>query len=146
MIELLQNFSIQQILFFIVLLALAIRGCVSFIDWISGRTKQAVHKADEPEQLRKDIESQSKEINELKTLINTLTDKVNMLINSDKDSIKAYITKEHHEFVYNKGWIDDYSLNCIEQRYTHYTDEGGNSFIANLMDELRKLPKELPRG
>ena len=37
-------------------------------------------------------------------------------------------------------WIDDYSLDCIERRYKHYIDEGGNSFIGQLMIEIRKLP------
>jgi hypothetical protein len=36
---------------------------------------------------------------------------------SDKDSIKAFITKEHHYFCYEKGWIDDYNLDCLEKRF-----------------------------
>ena len=38
--------------------------------------------------------------------------------------------------------IDDFSLDCIEKRFAHYQDEGGNSFIAALMAEIRALPKE----
>ena len=41
-------------------------------------------------------------------------------------------------------WIDDYSLDCIERRYKHYIDEGGNSFIGQLMIEIRKLPHQPP--
>ena len=67
---------------------------------------------------------------------------IETLIESDKDDIKAYITKEHHYFVYQKGWIDDYSLDCIERRYDHYVAEGGNSFIKGLMEEIRNLPKK----
>ena len=74
--------------------------------------------------------------------IDTLTEKVNILIDSDKDAIKAYITQQHHYFTYQKGWIDDYSLDCIERRYDHYQDEGGNSFISSLMEEIRNLPKK----
>ena len=64
-----------------------------------------------------------------------------MLIDSDKDAIKAFITQRHHHYVYEKGWIDDYSLDCIERRYVHYNDQGGNSFIGNLMSELREIPR-----
>ena len=75
-----------------------------------------------------------------------LTDKINLLIDSDKDSIKSFITDRHHHFCYDKKWIDDYSLDCIEKRYKHYTDEGGNSFIHDLMKELRALPKQPPHN
>ena len=44
-------------------------------------------------------------------------------MNSDKDAIKAFITREHHYFCYQKKWIDDYSLDCIEKRYEHYKEE-----------------------
>ena len=143
MIELLQKFSIQNILIFIVLLALAIKGCISFFDWIIDRNKKMVHKADEPEQLKQNLDKQSKQIDELKRLMTIITNKIDMLIHSDRDSIKAYITKEHHHYI-KKGWIDTFTLNCIEKRYSHYQDEGGNSFIANLMDEIRKLPLNPP--
>ena len=68
-----------------------------------------------------------------------------MLIHSDKDAIKSYITRQHHYFCYDKRWIDDFSLDCIERRYQHYTEEGGNSFIAGFIEELRSLPKEPPK-
>ena len=78
----------------------------------------------------------------MSTTLDQLTKKVNMLIDSDKDDIKAYITRRHHYFMYQKGWIDDYSLDCIEKRYSHYQDEGGNSFIGSLMQQIRDLPKK----
>ena len=64
-----------------------------------------------------------------------------MLIESDKDDIKAWLTQQHHYFCFQKGYIDDYSLDCMEKRYKHYADEGGNSFVATLMSEVRALPK-----
>lgn len=67
-----------------------------------------------------------------------------MLIDSDKDAIKSYITKEHHYFCYQVGWIDDFSLDCLEKRYQHYEDQGGNSFIGGLMHDLRTLPNKNP--
>ena len=69
-------------------------------------------------------------------------DKVNLLIASDRDDIKSWITEKHHYYCYSQEWIDDYSLDCIEKRFAHYQDEGGNSFIAALMAEIRALPKE----
>ena len=78
-------------------------------------------------------------------ILNDLSAKIDMLIDSDKDDIKSYITREHHYFCYQVGWIDDFSLDCLERRYEHYADEGGNSFIEGFMNELRALPKQSPQ-
>lgn len=71
--------------------------------------------------------------------------KIDMLVDSDKDAIKSYITQKHHFFCYEQGWIDDFSLDCIERRYQHYKEEGGNTFIDGFMGELRQLPKGSPQ-
>jgi hypothetical protein len=39
------------------------------------------------------------------------------------------------------NYIDDYSLDCLERRFKHYQDEGGNSYIEDLMKDLRSLSK-----
>ena len=142
MLDLFQTYSVQQILIFIIFLAIAIKGVVSFIDWIGNRLKKFVYKTDYPDRLQSDIQKQSQEINQLKIALDEIISMVNMLIESDKDSIKAYITEKHHIYVYQQKSIDDYTLDCIEKRYTHYKDEGGNSFVKQLMDELRGLPRK----
>lgn len=139
--ELLENFSIEQILIFGVLLALAIKGVVSFFDWLQDRNKKIAKKIAQPESLKDKINKNNKEIDDLKKSIQVLTKKIDLLIESDKDDIKAYITKQHHHFCYEQGWIDDYSLDCIEKRFGHYEEQGGNSFIQGLMEEIRDLPK-----
>lgn len=67
-----------------------------------------------------------------------------MLIESDKEDIKAFITGQHHYFIYGKGWIDDYSMECLEKRFAIYEREHGNSFVEGLMNEIRALPKRPP--
>lgn len=67
---------------------------------------------------------------------------LNKLIESDKDDIKGWLVQQYHYFVEEKGYIDDFSLDTIEKRFQHYTDEGGNSYIHTLMDEIRALPKK----
>ena len=136
MIELLKNFSISEIMIFIILLILAIKGGINTLDWFHQRGEKFFRKNyQKPKELDHDIQI-------IKQSISELTKHVNMLIDSDKDDIKAFITRQHHYFVYQKGWIDDYSLDCIQQRYNHYQHQGGNSFICTLMKELRGLPKQ----
>ena len=151
--DLVEIYSTQEILLFLVIFASAVKGFVSFWDWGYGRLKQMFKKENDKEQEIDSIQTQFNEhIKNYEIMQNTqnetlriLTDKINLLIDSDKDSIKSFITERHHHFCYDKKWIDDYSLDCIEKRYKHYTDEGGNSFIHDLMKELRALSKQPQR-
>lgn len=140
--NLFKQYSVFHIIQFVAVLALAIKGGISFLEWAFPRLRQLIKKTEEPKELKYDIKENAEAIKEVKDCIHILTDKIDTLIASDKDDIKAFITRQHHYFVYSKGWIDDYSLDCIEKRYGHYIDEGGNSFIKGLMLELRKLPKK----
>lgn len=154
--DLLANYSLEQIIAFIVTLALAIKGCISFFDWGIDRLRKLFDKEHITEQNKKDlnnrIETDEKKIQELVNLhkkteqnIQDLTKSVEMLIASDKDDIKSWITEQHHKFCYGKSKsIDAYSLDCIEKRYGHYKDEGGNSFVHTLMEDLRKLTVYYP--
>ena len=155
MLALLQRYSVSEILIFIVLLALAIKGVITFIDWVHEKIKKAFNreqnkidekkkildKLDQDEQLIASLQQQQAETDKI---LSGLSKKIDTLIKSDVDDIRAFITREHHYFCYQKGWIDDFSLECIEQRYTNYVQEGGNSFIKGLMEEIRKLPKKDP--
>ncbi len=154
--DLVETYSIQEILLFLVTFALAIKGFVSFWDWGYERIrkifKKEIEQEDEIDYIQVQIDEHKKEYNMLKESqeklqkdLSNILDKVNLLIDSDKDDIKSYITDRHHHFCYQKKWIDDYSLDCIEKRYKHYKDEGGNSFIKDLIEELRGLPKKPPQ-
>ena len=143
MLELLQNYTIAEIVSFIVILALAIKALISFLDWAKKRLFKFFRKEEKGKSLdstlSKIIESQEQLSKEIKKI----NDTIEILVHSDKDDIKSFITKEYHHFMAQE-WIDDYSLDCIERRYKHYIDEGGNSFIGQLMIEIRKLPHQPP--
>lgn len=152
---LLEHFSLEDILIFIALASLAVKGCVTFIDWAWARIKVITdaeyQSKKEKQELKIRLEEDSQIMAALKKsqkdLIEEharqyaeLTAKINMLIDSDKDSIKSYLTEKHHYFCYEKKWIDDYSLECCERQFSHYQDEGGNSYIESFMMDLRALP------
>ena len=140
--QLLQNFSISQILMFIVILAAATKGLISFIDWAKERITKQVHKQDKPDQILARTAQNKQELDQIKHQLGSMKKILELLTNSDKDAIKSFITKEHHYFCYKLGYIDDYSMDAIERRYSHYKEQGGNSFVHDLMQELRALPKK----
>lgn len=144
--ELLETFSISEIFLFVVLLAAAFKGVVSWVDWFRGKIKNKYGEDQEKEDRRKKMENDLIQIRETQVemakAISSLTENVNLLMDSDKDDIKAWITEKHHYFCYTLGYIDDYNLDCIEKRFSHYEIEGGNSFVGDLMKEIRALPKK----
>ena len=156
MTELLNNYSFGEIISFVIALALAIKSFISFWDWAVDRVKKALHKQNQKDQiyqgLEEKIERSDQKITELtqnyeahERNLNNLIEKVSMLVDSDKEAIKYYITREHHYHCYRLKWIDDYSLDCLERRFAHYQKEGGNSFVEDLMEDLRNLPKKPPQ-
>lgn len=143
MIQLFSHYSAGEVIMFIIILAIAIKEFVQFKDWAKIRTTQAVKQSQQPAQLKQITEHHEEQINNIQTDIKDIKDSINLLIESDKDDIKQSLTKDHHYFCYKLKSIDDYSLDCMERRYSHYTDEGGNSFVETLMNEVRALPRKI---
>lgn len=166
MLQLLETFSISQIVVFAVLFCVAIREVVSFFEWVYTTFKKFFAKEAQRQETDKDLQEQitemnstfakkeekfnkkKKEINDafdkLGTRLDGIEQSITLLLSSDRDDIKAYITEKYHYFT-EQGWIDTYSLDCIERRYAHYVKEGGNSFIRDLMERLRKMPTKPPK-
>ena len=143
MAQLFSHYTVSEIILFIIFLALAIKGLVQFIDWVRKRARQAVKEAEVPAELQQRVNKQDVELTEIKTQLNSIKEQINLLLLSDRDDIKQALTKDHHYFCYKLKSIDDYSLDCMEKRYSHYKEEGGNSFVETLMQEVRALPRKI---
>ena len=156
MLEILSSFSLSQIIAFIVLLAIATKEVITLVTWFKDLFKKKFsddmknvidkqEKCEEIEKIKADIQILIDNQQKIFLDIKDFKTNLNVLIGSDKDDIKSWITEKHHFYCYEKFWIDDYSMDCIEKRYKHYKDEGGNSFIGDLMADLRNLPKMPPQ-
>ena len=161
MFDLIEGIASSDIIKVIIFLFLAVQGAAIYIGKVirfwQSRVNQAVTETTKEQEHLNEIEelkrklsefsSSQKEIDEMyDEKIQTIINSLNMLISSERDDIKAFITKEHHFFCYKQKWIDNYSLDSIEKRYKHYKDMGGNSYIDSLMEELRELPNEQPHA
>lgn len=151
--DLLVKYSLSEILIFIAVFAVAIKEVITFIDWGSNRLRKVYDKDNEITEGRKDIDKLEAEhekvaatFEKIDQTFEKINQRIDMLVESDKEDIKAYITEKHHFFVYKQGWVDDYSLECLERKFAIYRQENGNSFIEGLMDEVRALPKQPPEA
>ena len=154
--ELFTKYSLTEIILFIFVFFTSLKGFFTLWDYFYDKIKKHFKEETEEEQDKiditkqlADISAQIENINAQHTLdrqelikkIDETNATISILLASDKDDIKSWITQQHHYFCYELKCIDDFSLDCIEKRFAHYKDEGGNSFIAALMAEIRALPK-----
>lgn len=163
MIELLTTFSFSQIVLFIIMLVIAAKEFLVLLDFFYDRVRKhfdsGYSRKNDINKILETIEkhearSEDRAL-EYTKLANQVTElakqveedsarqeaRIDLLTRSDKNSIKSFIVKEYHYFTEKIGWIDDFSMDVIEQRFASYEEEGGNSYIHALIDRLRELPK-----
>ena len=143
--DLLANYSLTEIITFLVLFALAFKAVATFWDWLWHWLRSKFDKDYECKEKEQALSNKVDEIYDLtmdqEKRINDINKSLKLLIESDKDNIKSWIVEKHHYFCYEVKAIDYYSLESIERRYEHYKAEDGNSYIATLIKELQALPK-----
>lgn len=86
----------------------------------------------------------------LTVIVGALLRYVAKLFGSSKSSFSAlheaqrvalrYQIVQARDYFVDKGNIGKYSLDCIEDMFRCYTDLGGNGFVHDMMDDIRKLP------
>ena len=165
MIELLTTYTLIEILVFVFIILAALKEVWSLIDFFRNKAKKKyeeetcedkriediIHRLDEFETSIKKIWSKEKDFHgeftkfkeECEEHFKNTDGKLELLTQSDKDSIKSWIVEKHHYFI-KQEWIDDFNMDAIEKRFTHYAEEGGNSYVCDLMKDLRKLPNYPP--
>ena len=62
-----------------------------------------------------------------------------LLIESDKDGIKAWIVSKYHQFKEQPEQLDDIEWDLLNKRFNHYKDQGGNSYIEDLMTIMKQI-------
>lgn len=167
--ELLQTYSVDEIAMFIVLLAAAVKGCGGFFDWLKLKynekfnkdfsilTKEEeleAHYIKSSEQHKESIELYDKLDKKIDNLVELFENrftkiekKIDVLTESDKDDIKSWLVEKYNFYKENPTRpISAHTMDTIEKRYSHYRNEGGNSYIEEtIMPELRKMAKEESR-
>lgn len=154
MAELFSTFGAGSVL---LILFIGIPTIINFITWCKGIWKKRTSFAqenydhgrqDEATQESKEhrLQNHETELAALKANLAALTTistkqqkQIDLLIESDRLSIKAWI-KEQHEKWTHCGYIDSQSLELLEDRFKVYTKEDGNSWAEKLINEIRALP------
>lgn len=139
MSELLKNFDITTIILVLFMTAVAIREVFElyhyFHDKIYGRYEKQDNEKDTIDNLSATLASVLQQVKD--------TDKkINLLQESDKDAIKSWIVGLYHKYKEKPKELEAMQMDLLERRYGHYKDQGGNSYIDQLMEDLRTIYKE----
>ena len=89
------------------------------------------------------IKSYEAAITNLDNKLTIMDQKSTLLIESDKEGIKAYIVDKYYKAI-KDGYINPHAMQTIELRYEKYLQENGNTYVRALLEKLRGLPSEPP--
>lgn len=142
MLALLKSYSVGEIFIFIVVLALAVKEAISLYQYFA---KGISDNFDKKYKKQETLNSLSEKISQLTIMVKQLQEnneqqnkKIENLTDSDVQDIRSWIVQQHHACQQGKR-LDSFEMDCIEKRYACYDKEGGNSYIHNLVEEIRKM-------
>lgn len=118
---------------------------------LNGKIDNLTVMIEETKQKDKDqdsmIETKMNELNntmsDFRKDINANKDQLDVLIASDKESIKSFIVSCYYQ-AKSDGYVNSHLMQIIEERYETYKRENGNSYVSGLMNELRAFPHTAP--
>lgn len=135
MLNLFNQYSLEEIIIFVILLVFAIKEFFQLKDFFSGRMCLAVER-------QQIMEKYDKVIQEVITKINNIEERLELLTESDRDDIKSWLIERRDFYRQNPDLpVSTYMMDTIEKRYYIYKQEGGNSFVDEIMTELRDRAK-----
>lgn len=136
MLTLFNNYSVTQIIIFVIILAVALKEFIVLIDFFKTKAKEISEG-------RQKQEKSYQMLQQMAERMTSMEERLTLLTESDKDDIKSWIVEKYHYYKANPAAaIDSFTMDTIEKRFKHYKDEGGNSYIEDLIEELREMAKE----
>lgn len=140
-----EQFDLKTIIIVLLLALFAFVEISKGIDYLSNKRKSKNTEELAQENRFANLESKETEnevaIQKVQCDVKDIKQSVDLLVESDKDDIRAWITDKYHYFM-KLGYIDDFTLDCMERRFRSYKQEGGNTYVDGMMDAVRKLPRK----
>lgn len=136
MVQFFQHYTLEATIIFLFMLGTALKQGYELVQYFRNKTFSHVDKVREQEetlgQVIKNMQQQQKQLQ-------SITDKIDELLASDKDSIKSWIVMLYKQYKKDPSGLDSIQMDLLERRFSHYKKQGGNSYIDNLMQELREI-------
>lgn len=136
MVQFFQNYTIEATLVFLFMLGVALKQGFELFQYFRNKAVDQVDKVrDREEQSAKTLEQIATQDSQLMKI----NEKIDQLLASDKDAIKSWIVMFYKQYKKDPSGLDSMQMDLLEHRFYHYKKQGGNSYIDNLMQELREI-------
>lgn len=146
------QYSFQELVLLIIIVLFALKAFNEVVAYFYTKIKNYFGIQNNKEQWEENV---SESLDEIKKEIQTLRDQnikthqrqeeidqsISLVQERLQENTRSYLIDAHHKFCYDIRAIDDLNLQAMERHYLYYKTAGGNSFVDNLMDEVRNLPK-----
>lgn len=133
--QLLSTYAVGDILIIIITLGVFIFGIIKGWSFLKDEKNKFI--SDE----NKKIEAYER-IDELERQNQSQQKDIDSLLESDNIQLQGEILKQYKEAM-EKGHIDLNTLDYIENCFKIYEGRGGNSFVHDIIIDVRKLPKDV---
>lgn len=135
---LLSAYSVEQILIFLSILAGAIIATMKSFDFLYTHIAEWILSQSRKQE---QLETMSKNIELLLEKSKKRDEEIRVLKDSDMRRIRAEITREYQKRCESES-IDFFTLQYLQGQYISYLEEGGNSYIEALMEEIQQWKLE----
>ena len=136
MVQFFQQYTLEATIIFLFMFGTALKQGYELVQYFRNKTFNHVDKIREQEET---LEKVIKNMQQQHKQLQSITDKIDELLASDKDSIKSWIVMLYKQYKKDPFGLDSMQMDLLERRFSHYKQEGGNSYIDNLMQELREI-------
>ena len=136
MVQFFQNYTIEATLVFLFMLGVALKQGFELFQYFRNKAVDQVDKVRDREQ---GATRASEQLAKQNTELMKINEKIDELLASDKDAIKSWIVMFYKQCKKDPSGLNSMQMDLLERRYSHYKKQGGNSYIDNLMQELREI-------
>lgn len=136
MVQFFQQYTIEATIIFLFMFGTALKQGYELVQYFRNKTFNHVDKIREQEET---LEKVIKNIQQQQKQLQSITDKIDELLASDKDSIKSWIVMLYKQYKKDPSGLNSMQMDLLERRFSHYKKQGGNSYVDNLMQELREI-------
>lgn len=137
--SLLNAFDLKTIILVLFLTAVGIKELIELYHYFHNKIYGRYEKQDNQNDT---IENLTTTLGSVLQQVKDINKKINMLQASDRDAMKSWIVTLYHKYKENPKQLGSMQMDLLERRYRHYKDQGGNSYIDQLMEDLRAIYKE----
>lgn len=131
MVQLLQTYSLAQVLICLSLVLIGGKEFISLIEFFGARFRKLFEAETSQDKTKVSLESLAAKLNDIEKDIKILKE-------SDKDDIRGWLVEKYNYYkAHPDEKIDEFEMDTIEKRFAHYKDEGGNSYISSIVSQLR---------